>query len=110
MMGSARERSILARESASRENAAEEKLVNVEYHRLLQQAINNLSPQQQQVYRMAKEQDLSYKAISKSLSISLLTVKTHMARALISIRIFLKKNEVVPLLVPATAMLQFYFF
>lgn len=59
---------------------------------LLQQAIGELSGQQQKIYRMAREQQLSYEAIADRLSLSPLTVKTHMARALASIRSFLLKH------------------
>lgn len=75
------------------ENTTDHKLLNKEYHELLQQAIDNLSPQQQQVYKLAKEECLSYEAISEHLSISPLTVKTHMARALASVRLFFQQNS-----------------
>jgi RNA polymerase sigma-70 factor (family 1) len=74
------------------ENTTDHKVLNAEYQQLLQQAISDLSPQQQQVYRLAKEQGLSYDIISKQLSISPLTVKTHMTRALASIRLFLQQH------------------
>jgi RNA polymerase sigma-70 factor (family 1) len=74
------------------EDTADHKILNAEYQQLLQQAINHLSPQQQQVYRLAKEQGHSYDAISQQLSISPLTVKTHMARALAAIRLFLHQK------------------
>lgn len=74
------------------ENNADDKILNAEYQQLFQQAIAHLSPQQQQVYKMAKEQGLSYDAISRQLCISPLTVKTHMARALASMRLFLQQN------------------
>ncbi len=75
------------------ENTTDHKLLNKEYHELLQQAIDNLSPQQQQVYKLAKEECLSYDAIGEHLSISPLTVKTHMARALASVRLFFQQNS-----------------
>jgi RNA polymerase sigma-70 factor (ECF subfamily) len=59
----------------------------------LQQAISKLPVQQQKVYRLAKEQGLSYEAIGQELSLSPLTVKTHMARALAAIRSFLQKHD-----------------
>ncbi|MEP7142620.1 MAG: sigma-70 family RNA polymerase sigma factor [Ferruginibacter sp.] len=74
------------------ENTTDHKILNAEYQQLLQRAINHLSPQQQQVYRLAKDLGLSYDAIGQQLSISPFTVKTHMARALSSIRLFLKQN------------------
>jgi RNA polymerase sigma-70 factor (family 1) len=74
------------------ENTIDDKILNGEYSQLLQRAVKCLSPQQQQVYRLAKEEGLSYEAISKQLSISPLTVKTHMARAFSSIRLFLQAH------------------
>ncbi|MBL7737038.1 MAG: sigma-70 family RNA polymerase sigma factor [Chitinophagaceae bacterium] len=59
-----------------------------QYHRILQQAIASLSPQQQLVFRLAKEEQLSYDAIAKRLSLSIVTVKTHMHRALRQIRAY----------------------
>src|SRR5450432_3759837 len=76
----AREKWIMQKEIS--ENSADYKILNTEYLRLFQQAFTQLSPQQQQVYKLAKEQGLSYGAIGEQLSISPLTVKTHMARAL----------------------------
>jgi RNA polymerase sigma-70 factor (family 1) len=80
------------RQNEQSENNTDHKVLNAEYNQLLQQAISHLSPQQQQVYRLAKEQGLSYDAIAQQLSVSPLTVKTHMARALASIRLFLQQN------------------
>jgi RNA polymerase sigma-70 factor (family 1) len=74
------------------ENNTDHKILNAENQQLLHQAIQQLSPQQQQVYKLAKEQGLSYEAIGKQLDISTGTVKTHMARALASIRLFLQQN------------------
>ncbi len=75
------------------ENTTDHKILNKEYQQILQQAISHLSPQQYQVYKLGKEDGLSYDAIGKQLSISTLTVKTHMARALSSIRLFFQENS-----------------
>ncbi|MEI9908355.1 MAG: RNA polymerase sigma-70 factor [Bacteroidota bacterium] len=80
------------------ENNTDYKILNAENQQLLHQAIHQLSPQQQQVYKMAKEQGLSYEAIGKQLNISAGTVKTHMARALASVRLFLQQNGELPVL------------
>lgn len=76
------------------ENTTDFKVMNAQYQQLLQKAIANLSPQQQQVYRLSREHALSYEAIGAQLSISTLTVKTHMSRALASIRLFLEQNGI----------------
>ncbi|HEV8084594.1 MAG TPA: RNA polymerase sigma-70 factor [Chitinophagaceae bacterium] len=75
------------------ENTTDHKTLNKEYQQLLQQAISHLSEQQQQVFKFGKEEGLSYDAISKRLSISPLTVKTHMARALAFIRLFFQQHS-----------------
>lgn len=51
------------------------------YLRLLEEAIHLLPAQQQAVFRLAKEEHLSYQAIAARLDVSPLTVKTHMQRA-----------------------------
>lgn len=86
-----------AREKWIRQNnlseiSADHKLLDSEYRQLLQKAIDNLSPQQQHVYKLVKEQGFSYETTGEQLSISPLTVKTHMARALASVRLFLKQH------------------
>ncbi len=69
-------------------------LISKEYQGFLHQAVSNLSSQQQQVFKMAKEEGLSYEEIGTQLSISPLTVKTHMQRALQSIRLFLQTKGI----------------
>jgi RNA polymerase sigma-70 factor (family 1) len=92
------------------ENTTDHKIVSAEQQQLLRQAVSRLSPQQQEVYKLAREQGLSYDSIGEKLSISPLTVKTHMARALASIRSFLEQNGVgFSLLIMATIS-QYYFF
>jgi RNA polymerase sigma-70 factor (family 1) len=74
------------------EDNADHKIRASQYQQLLQKALSQLPEQQQAVYKLAREQHLSYKEIAEQLSISTLTVKTHMARALGSIRAYLKSN------------------
>lgn len=100
----AREKAV--RETNLSESRTDYKLMDAEYRRLLQQAISNLSPQQQQVYKLAKEEGLSYEAIGLQLSLSPLTVKTHMARALASIRLFLEQNGIVPVFLVIAGVLS----
>jgi RNA polymerase sigma-70 factor (ECF subfamily) len=75
------------------DDTTDHKIRNSQYNALLQQAIHELPEQQQKVYRLGKESGLSYEAIAQELSLSPLTVKTHMARALASIRSFLQKHD-----------------
>lgn len=85
-------------ETATTENTADYKARQYQYQRLLQDAMNNLSSQQLHIYKMAREEGLTYEQIGAKLSLSPLTVKTHMSRALQSIRKFLQEHGEVYLL------------
>lgn len=82
-----------ANDNTSFENTADHKIRSAQYNQMLVQAIESLPEQQQKVYRLAKEKGLSYQEIASQLSLSPLTVKTHMSRALESIRTFLKLHD-----------------
>lgn len=53
----------------------------------LHNAISHLPPQCQQIFRMSKFNQLSYKEIAEQMNISVFTVKTQIARALKSLRL-----------------------
>jgi RNA polymerase sigma-70 factor (family 1) len=63
-----------------------------EYNRLLERAIDQLSPQQKIVYRLSRQEGLAQEAIAQSMGLSLNTVKNHMKAALRSIRTYLDKH------------------
>jgi RNA polymerase sigma-70 factor (ECF subfamily) len=65
---------------------------DAQYQQILEQAIDNLSPQQREVFRLAKIEGYSYMEIAEELGISVLTVKVHMNKALASLREFLKSR------------------
>jgi RNA polymerase sigma-70 factor (ECF subfamily) len=68
-------------------NVQIEKFLQIEQIEIrLHNAIGHLSPQCQQIFRMSKFNQLSYKEISDQMNISVFTVKTHIARALKSLR------------------------
>lgn len=81
------------RDNIQFENTTDHKIRNAQYRELLQMAIEKLPAQQQKVYFLSKERGLSYEAIAMQLSLSPFTVKTHMSRALASIRVFLQKHD-----------------
>lgn len=56
-------------------------------------AINHLSPQQKKVYKLSKEQGLTYAQIAQEMEVSTHTVKWHAAAAFQSLRLFLKRHE-----------------
>ncbi|MFZ4583382.1 MAG: RNA polymerase sigma factor, partial [Paludibacter sp.] len=74
--------------SETSENSAESALQFAQYNQMLQEAIAALPEQQQKVFLLARNEQLSHREIAEALHISPLTVKTHMSRALESIKIF----------------------
>lgn len=74
------------------ENNTDARIRTEQFRQLIQEAITQLPEQQQRVYKLAKEEWLSYEDIALRLNISPLTVKTHMARALEAIRSFLRRQ------------------
>jgi RNA polymerase sigma-70 factor (family 1) len=80
------------------ENSADYKARTSQYERLLEQAIQRLPSQQRKIYRLARMDGLSYDEIGQHLSLSPFTVKTHMQRALSSIREFLREHGEIYLL------------
>jgi RNA polymerase sigma-70 factor (family 1) len=62
---------------------------NREYDQVLYAAIKRLSPQQEKVYRLSREQGMKQQEIAKLLGISIYTVKEYMKLALRSIRGYL---------------------
>lgn len=75
------------------EDTTDHKVRDLQYRELLFKAVERLPEQQQKVYHLAREKGLSYQAIAGELALSPLTVKTHMSRALISIRTFLREHD-----------------
>lgn len=67
-------------------NGTDDLVCEAQYEALLHKAVNELPPQQKQIFRLAKIEGLSHQAIATQLHISRLTVKTHMAKALQTIR------------------------
>ena len=60
---------------------------------LLEKAIESLSPQRQQVFRLCKLEGKSYKEVSEILGISASTISDHIVKATKSIRDYFEKNE-----------------
>lgn len=79
-------------ENMREEGCVENLIIDQDYDHLIKQAIGLLPKQQKQIFRLAKVDGLSHKAIAVQLKISHLTVKTHMAKALKSIRHYLQPH------------------
>jgi RNA polymerase sigma-70 factor (family 1) len=76
------------------ENSTDYRLRESTFSTLLQEIIHRLPTQQQAVFRLAREQNLSYAEIAEQLSISANTVRIHMSRALQHIRQELKAKGI----------------
>ncbi len=74
------------------DHSTSDKVEDSQYQQLLQNALAQLSPQQQMVFHLARNEYLTYIEIGERMDISPLTVKTHMARALNHIKSYLAKN------------------
>lgn len=73
-------------------NSTEETAFRREMEKLLNEAVAELPPQQQQAYTMSRHAGLSHDEIAKAMYISRETVKKHVMAALKSIRSYLEKN------------------
>lgn len=73
-------------------NDSEKLLQSKEYKALLHIAQQQLTDQQLLVFKLAKEENMSYKQIAAQLNLSPLTVKTHLARAMNTLKTHLLKN------------------
>jgi RNA polymerase sigma-70 factor (ECF subfamily) len=67
-------------------NETEELVLAREYDHLVNEAIDNLSPQQQLVYNLSRKKGLKHEEIARELNISTNTVKTHLVHALRAMR------------------------
>jgi len=73
-------------------NETEQEIILHDTHAQLHKAIESLPPQQKKVYLLCKEEGLEYKEVAEQLSISRLTVKTHMQHALRFLRSYLSSR------------------
>lgn len=80
----------LAPDTSSRATEAEERLHYKESGLLLHEAMLRLPPQQQEVYRLSRYEELSIPEIAERLHLSPNTVKNHLVKALQSVRGFIR--------------------
>jgi RNA polymerase sigma-70 factor (ECF subfamily) len=79
----------IAKETQHSNNHTENTVISLEYERILKEAIAQLSPQQQKVYLLSRQEGLKYEEIAREMQISIHTVKEYMKKALHSIRVYL---------------------
>lgn len=87
-------------------NETEQEILLHDTNAQLVQGISKLPPQQKKVYQLCREEGLKYEEAAEQLSISRLTVKTHMQHALRFLRAYLTQHtDVVGLLL----LLKFFY-
>lgn len=80
-------------------NETEERIMGNEAVQILNQGIELLPPQQKLVYTLCRDEGLKYAQVAEKLSLSPLTVKTHMQQALRFLRNYVSKHSDVTMLV-----------
>lgn len=74
------------------QNTTDETIAAHETGKLINEAIQQLPPQQRAVYELSKQEGLSYNEIAECMHLSRNTVRNHLAEAMKTIRAFLKKT------------------
>ena len=74
------------------QNITEEAILLNDARRQLEAAIEKLPMQQREIYILCQQEGLKYEEVAERLNISVNTVKTHMKRALASVRISMKTS------------------
>ena len=77
-------------------NDTEEALQLRDSAALIQKAVNNLPPQQKNVYQLSRQQGLKYDEIALQLNISQNTVRNHLVKALQTIREYMQEHNALP--------------
>lgn len=68
-------------------DCTEETVIYNDYKHLLHQAVNQLPPQQKLIYILSRDEGLKYDEIANQLELSKNTVKTHLKKAVSTLRI-----------------------
>lgn len=90
-----RQRQVLRQafaEQTALDNSSDNLILEKDFERFLETAIQRLPPQQQQVYRLSRERGLNRDEMAELLNLSPNTIKTHLSQALRSIRAFCIAN------------------
>lgn len=70
----------------------DQKILDEEFQDVLKEGVRQLTPQRQLIFRMKRDQELSYKEIADKLILSPKTVENHMTAAIFSLKCYLKKR------------------
>ena len=69
------------------QDLTEETVIYNDYQHILNNAVNQLPPQQRLVYSLSRDEGLKYNEIAEQLNLSKNTVKAHLKKAVSSLRI-----------------------
>ncbi len=83
---------------ASESNEVEEQVITHDYEAIVEEALNQLSPQRSLVFKLSRYQGLKMEEIAQQLNLSRNTVKNHLVAALRFIRSYLARHGVTFLL------------
>jgi RNA polymerase sigma-70 factor (ECF subfamily) len=72
----------LERQAGYETSDPNDKLIRKEVRKFIHDAVNKLTPQQKEVFRMSREEGLKQEEIAQRLNISIFTVKKHLTDAL----------------------------
>lgn len=76
-------------------NDTNEEILANDLKRLIQRALQQLTPRQREIFEMSREQQLSHREIAEDLGISIYTVQESVCNSLKILRSYLEKNKVV---------------
>ena len=76
------------------QNTTEDTIIANETKKLIDEEIQRLPPQQRTIYQLSRQEGLSYDEIAERMNISRNTVRNHLAKAMKTIRAFLKKTSI----------------
>jgi RNA polymerase sigma-70 factor (ECF subfamily) len=82
-------------------NDTDETLLLRDRAALIQQAVDQLSPQQKAVYMLSRQEGMNYEQIGRQLNISPNTVRNHLVKALRTIRSYMDEKDLLPALLLA---------
>lgn len=71
----------------------EDQLIDKQKRALIADVIQDLPPQQQQVYRLSRDKGMSYQEIATEMNLSINTIKVHISLALKSLRSFFAQHK-----------------
>ena len=84
-------------EEEENSSSPEQQLLLKETGRLIDEAVRQLPRQQRTVYELSRNGGLDHASIASHMGVSRLTVKSHMTKALHSIRTYLSRHNILPL-------------